>query len=100
MQPVVIAEDGYVRFQGNKLVRHLLDWASERGCSLNDLSLLDGIPRSDWEQFAQLIGYSVSGFGSLSYVRGSTYDKALKKQGDLLTETTADGIKYAPIEKP
>jgi len=76
MQPIVIAKDGYVRFQENKLVSHLLDWASERGCSLNELARLDGIPRSDWEQFAQLIGYSISGFGELSYVSDAAYDKA------------------------
>lgn len=79
MQPVVIAPDGYIRFQGNALVRHLLDEATAgRKCDLNDLAMVEA-PRSDREQFAQLIGYSLSGFSELSYVRDATYDRAVKR---------------------
>ena len=33
-----------------------------------------GFSQEDQEQFAQLIGYSVSGFGDLSYVSDDTFD--------------------------
>lgn len=55
MQPVVLAKDGMVRFQANRLVTYLLD---NGGLDLNDLGRVD-VPRSDRDQFYQLIGYSV-----------------------------------------
>lgn len=66
MQPIVIATDKVARFQQNKVVRFLLDFASERGCGMNTLATMD-FAREDHEQFAMLIGYSVSGAGDLSY---------------------------------
>jgi hypothetical protein len=33
--------------------------------------------REDWEQFAQLIGYSLDGFGELSYVSQETHKKLM-----------------------
>jgi hypothetical protein len=77
MQPVVLVDD-VIRFQENKLVRALLDWATPRGFGMNELALVDA-HQGDHEQFAQLIGYSVSGFGSLSYARRSICDKAQEK---------------------
>jgi len=35
-----------------------------------------GFPQEDREQFAQLIGYSLSGFGELDYVSDETYEVA------------------------
>jgi hypothetical protein len=62
MQPVVLAKDGCVRFQANRLVVALLDAAGTRcGLDLNWLARLENIPSDDREQFTQLIGYSVSG---------------------------------------
>ena len=75
MQPIVVADDGVVRFQKNELVDYLLKAASKHGLDLNHLARVP-FPRSDREQFAQLIGYSVSGFGDLSYARDSTVAKA------------------------
>lgn len=75
MQPVILDTDGVARFQRNAIVRYLLDWASTRGCNLNDLALMPFV-REDWEQFAQLIGYSVSGFGELGYASPETVAKA------------------------
>lgn len=71
MQPVVM--DGRViRFKANAIVRYLLDTGPF------DMNYLAMIPFSteDRVQFAQLIGYSVSGFGDLSYVDQVTIDKA------------------------
>ena len=68
-QPIVWAKDGIIRFKENPLVRTVLDAATDgRRMSMNDLALME-FSREDREQFAQLIGYSVSGFGELSYCR-------------------------------
>ena len=74
MQPIVMSKRkqdgpfGVIRFQENAIVRFLLDWASQRGMDLNALALME-FSAEDRMQFAQLIGYSVSGFGELSYAR-------------------------------
>lgn len=79
LQPVVWDGKGVIRFQANPIVRHLLDWASERGMGLNELVIEGaglGWTRADWEHFAQLHGYSVSGWGGLSYVSNGRYAEA------------------------
>lgn len=68
MQPIFIDKNGTARFKANAIVRFLLDWSSGRGMDLNQLAIMN-FSDEDREQFAQLIGYSVSGFGDLSYVR-------------------------------
>jgi ribosomal protein S27AE len=73
MQPLVVDEHGTVRFRENAIVRYLLD--NNGKLDLNKLTFV-GFSNDEWEQFAQLIGYSVSGFGSLSYVRDETYAQA------------------------
>lgn len=70
IQPLAPDEHGTIRFKENKIVDFL---AKQFG--LNELAAL-GFPREDWEQLAQLIGYSLSGFGDLSYVRDSTWETA------------------------
>lgn len=80
VQPLVW--DGpVVRFKQNAIVRFLVDWCAGQNDSagypkfstpngaapnLNVLSLM-GFSKDDWTQLAQLIGYSVSGAGDLSY---------------------------------
>lgn len=64
MQPMIIDPKGVIRFHENALVRYLLD---NGGIDLNDLAMLD-FPREDRVQFAQLIGYSLSGYHELDYV--------------------------------
>lgn len=63
MQPIVITEDGVARFKPNAIVCFLLD---QGPFDMNDLARRF-FSDEDREQFAQLIGYSVSGFGDLSY---------------------------------
>lgn len=75
MQPVRRAKDGVIRFRPNKVVSFLLDWASSRGMNLNDLARIP-FDDDEREQFAQLIGYSVCGFGELSYTSDEVYQKA------------------------
>ena len=70
MRELFIDGNGSLRFVENPLVRQLLDAATERGYSLNEL-LNDVWSSSTPEQrgeFAQLIGYSASGYCELSYV--------------------------------
>lgn len=93
MQPVVWDGRGVVRFQSNPIVRFLLDWASSRGMSLNELTRLsdeNGWTSDDWAHFAQLHGYSVSGWGSLSYVSDDVYAAAAKGVEALLAELPED----------
>lgn len=73
MQPVRKDKDGVVRFKANEIVRFLLDNNGKI-----DLNMIAAIPFSqdDRQQFAQLIGYSVSGYGDLSYVTDASYAKA------------------------
>ena len=72
IQPFDIAADGVLRFKENKIVRYLL----EKGpFDLNFLAV-QGFSQEDHEQFAQLIGYSKSGWSGLSYVSDETWERA------------------------
>jgi hypothetical protein len=73
LQPISKDEDGTVRFTPNKIVRALLDTGV---LDMNAIGRMD-FSREDREQFAQLIGYSVRGFGELPYVREETYIVAM-----------------------
>jgi hypothetical protein len=92
-----IDDNGTHRFKENKIVNYLLE---KGGLSLNDLAVVDGpegdayhggFPREDWVQFAQLIGYSVSGWGGLSYVNDEDYEAAQSVHGD--EDVTADAAR-------
>lgn len=80
MQPIAKDEQGVVRFKHNQIVRYLLDYASRRGCSLNELAKMP-FSTDDWTQFAQLMGYSVSGAAELDY-----FDRDVLAQADAATE--------------
>ena len=71
MQPVVMAGK-VARFKTNRIVEYLLNVGE---VDMNHLARLD-FTQEDREQFAQLIGYSVSGFCSLSYASDEVCDKA------------------------
>lgn len=72
MQGVYLDDDGVVRFRHNAIVRFLLDAGPH---SMNTLALMPWSDE-DREQFAQLIGYSISGAGELSYVSDDLLAKA------------------------
>lgn len=72
IQPLVRDEHGTPRFKANAIVRFLLD---QGPFDLNDLAG-KGFSNEDFEQLAQLIGYSLGGFSELSYVRDETYERA------------------------
>jgi hypothetical protein len=67
MQPLAV-EDGTVRFKANKIV----DWLWRSGAvDLNKLIAMyhsGMISQEDVTQFWQLLGYSVSGYGELSFI--------------------------------
>ena len=72
IQPLYKDAQGVVRFKANHIVCHLLDFG---GIDMNKLALMD-FPREDREQFAQLIGYSHTGFGELPYTSDEIYAAA------------------------
>ena len=71
IQPLVDV-DGVQRFKKNAIVEYLLDHG---GIDMNHLARKE-FSVEDREQFAQLIGYSFSGYASLSYVTDATYSAA------------------------
>jgi hypothetical protein len=78
MQPFVVDKEGTVRFQENSIVRSLLDASRKLGFGLNELSA-SRFPQADWEQFYQLIGYSLSGYHELSQVSDESALAATKE---------------------
>ena len=66
MQPVVIfkeSDERIARFQQNKIIRWLCDSGK---LDLNEIASMP-FDEDDFMQIAMLLGYSVSGFGDLSY---------------------------------
>ena len=60
MQPIVFVR-GVARFKPNKIVRFLLDHGGYNLCQIESM----GFSKEDYEQFIQLIGWSVCCFGEL-----------------------------------
>ena len=75
MQPIELAQDGVIRFKTNRMVNDLYEFSVARGFGLNEMARRDYTP-DERMQFAQLIGYSVSGYGGLSYVSDESANKA------------------------
>lgn len=75
IQPLIIDKQGVLRFKCNLAVDFLLGHC---GLNLNDLATRHS-SSADREQFAQLIGYSHSGFGSLSYAGDRVYERAAQE---------------------
>lgn len=71
-QPLKKDKHGVLRFKENAIVNYLLD---NGGIDMNKLAVLP-FSQEDREQFAQLIGYSLSGYGELSYVGEDAYSTA------------------------
>jgi hypothetical protein len=88
LQPIEFDDTGEViRFRENKIVRYLLDAGP---FDLNHLACVPGFSVEDEVQFAQLIGYSVSGFGELSYVHGTEEGRAALTKADMIAEEVAN----------
>lgn len=86
IQPLEKDEHGTMRFKENAIVRHLLDNGT---FSMNTIA--DGnFSKEDRQQFAQLIGYSLGGYGELqSYVDDDAYGAASKMANEGLSEEDA-----------
>lgn len=82
MQPMYFDRYETLRFKENKIVRFLVDSGK---ANLNDLACID-FPQEDREQFAQLIGYSVDGFGELGYVRKRVLSEVYAVADELIKE--------------
>jgi hypothetical protein len=81
MQPIYLDENGTPRFKHNAIVRKLVD---KKVIDLNKIDV-QNFPIEDVEQFWQLLGYSISGYG-LSFVRPETLAEADTKAEALLAE--------------
>jgi len=81
IQPLEDDGNGVLRFKQNAIVRYLVD----SGIGLNALAVMN-FYKEDWEQLAQLIGYSLSGFGDLSYVSDKTYEAAFSSAKNALKQ--------------
>jgi hypothetical protein len=88
IQPVVTDQHGTYRFKANAVVLYLLEWATKRGCSMNDLACVK-FDKDDRQQFAQLIGYSLSGYGELSYASDEVYETAFMMIDGAMSEDKA-----------
>lgn len=82
IQNLYIDEHRIIRFKKNEIVCFLLDNGK---FDLNNLSMMN-FSKEDWEQFMQLIGYSLSGFAELSTVTDKTYYRADRKAKKLREE--------------
>ena len=68
----LVWDGNVIRFRRNAIVRMLLD---EGPFDLNDIAIRN-FSQEDEEQFMQLIGYSVSAGGGLTYVSPATANRA------------------------
>ena len=73
LQPMAIDDHGTLRFQENAIVRFMAD-----KIGLNELSRMN-FSASDWRQLAQLIGYSIDGYSTLSYVDDKEWSRVEKR---------------------
>lgn len=71
-QPLITDPQGTLRFKENRIVRYVLD---NGGIDLNHIARQD-FDQDDRQQFAQLIGYSLSGYSELSFVSDEAYERA------------------------
>lgn len=96
MQKIHIAEDGVVRFVANPIVRYLLD---KGPFDLNQLAK-QGFSKADHDQLAQLIGYSVSGWGDLSFASKKRIRKADKKAEKIWNDRPTPPTPATAPDKP
>jgi hypothetical protein len=103
MQPFEI-KDGVVRFRANAIVNALLDKDTEANRrdlggvvpasfgGLNWLATQD-FSQADWEQFYQLIGYSLTGYHELSSVSDQSCLEATAMARTQLSDSAIGGCR-------
>ena len=95
IQPLANDASGVMRFKENAIVWYLLD--THHDCDMNKLAMMD-FTNDDRQQFAQLIGYSLSGYSELlSYVDDYAYATAAKMAES--PELTEDKARIAALEE-
>lgn len=99
MQPLVKDQAGVVRFKKNKIVHLLLILANKHGIDMNELAVMD-FTDEDRMQFAQLIGYSVSGYSDLSYVSDDSRGLAYAKLDLLASTPDVADAQVKQVERP
>lgn len=82
MQPIYLDDSGSPRFKCNAIIRKL---THDKVINLNKIDF-ESFPVEDVEQFFQLLGYSTSGYGDISFVRPATIDEADARAEVLLEE--------------
>lgn len=73
-QPIAKDASGVFRFKANAIVQYILDHSN---IDLNQIAMHPEFSKEDRQQLAQLIGYSVSGYGELSYVDEAAWDRVI-----------------------
>ena len=77
-QPLILAEDGRVRFKKNKIVDKMLEFCTQHGYSLNEIAI-EFYNDEDYVQLMQLIGYSIQGYGELRCISNKEYNRMIKR---------------------
>lgn len=79
IQPVYLDIYQIARFKSNKLVEALIEHGQQTGFGLNDLAQRYNSPEhlDDFQQLAQLIGYSLDGYSELSYCNSEVLKSAI-----------------------
>jgi len=90
IQPLEKDKHGTLRFKENAIVNHLID---DGPFDMNSIACKK-FSKEDREQFAQLIGYSLSGFGELSYVSDKTYAMAEASAEKKETDAVQSELEY------
>ena len=75
MQPIEPDPEGVIRFRCNRIVIAVYEKSRRHGYGMNEIHTGD-FTGDERRQFAQLLGYSVSGYGTLQYVSAEDYDRA------------------------
>lgn len=89
IQPLELDKHGVLRFKENKIVSWMLDMGRDgKTFDMNSIAVHD-FSREDREQFAQLIGYSHSGAGSLGYMSDLVLEAAEAAYNSDLSELEA-----------
>lgn len=92
MRSIELDALGTARFRKNTIVA----WLVENGhVSLNSIienSPKGGWPQEDIEEFWQMLGYSVSGYGDLSFIRPETVEAA-----DKIVENLINHVETPPL---
>jgi len=75
IQPLALDDKGILRFKENAIVNYLREVARKHCVDMNELACM-GFSDDDRQQYAQLIGYSLSGYSELPYVDDASYEAA------------------------